>query len=72
VLKCRPCLIDVLDERIHIRLFVVRVQVMPNCVLFEDGDYILGVGDELDKTEHGALWYAAVDVDQSYLKNCAR
>ena len=34
-------------------------------MLLEDSDDILGVGDELDTTEHGALWYAAVDVDWS-------
>jgi len=36
---------------------------MPDSVLLEDGDNILGVGDELDRTEHGALWYAAAAVD---------
>jgi len=37
---------------------------MPDSVLLEDGDDILSVGDELDRTEHGALWYAVVDVDR--------
>jgi len=38
--------------------------MVPDSVLLEDGDYILGLGDELDRTEHGALWYAAVGVDR--------
>jgi len=37
---------------------------MPDSVLLEDGYDVLDVGDELDRTEHGALWYAAVDVDR--------
>jgi len=66
VLKSRPCFINVLYVHIHIRLFVVRIQVVPDSVFLGDGDDVLDVGecDELDRTEHGALWYAAVDVDR--------
>jgi len=28
---------------------------MPDCGLLEDGDDVLGVGDKLDRTEHGSL-----------------